>query len=561
MTITLRSRNAPGQAATVGANPSQPTPPLRQQSHAAASTSGRGDGGGGGRGQGRGRGSGRPPQPSGVKKPARTVRALVRAPPVGGASGTPTPTTPDPAARSLAATSPALHAFAVTAPFWVPAFAEAAREGLARVAAAVGVEGAETGPPFPAPPPSAWSRLDLGAAAASGFPARAGAAPPPPGGGYPPLLCLASGDPGTRPRRARPPVGAPALNFLPGTAAAGGGALPGAAAYFAPPASTARPGPVRAGGPGRAVALGPGGGRALVPGRDVLITLAFSSAAAGAGGGGGRLLAELVCLPSATLASLRDAFTAARLCPSDAALAALGRAVPGACLHVEGVIYEDDRAVSGGGPSYGAPIVGWAAGEGLRGPPPPVPGGGQEAGPPVAAPPARPAGGGGRRAPPQPPPPHPPRPPFRAGAMTTAGLGWVRTAGVDGEGATTPTPLRAGGGAGACFTHQGGCEHAVAVRDVRLAAPGDAAAPPPPGHHHPPPPTTGDFPLLTFRARPAKKRACSLCGTARAAKVTSSDPHAPAAPAFWCAPCYEAFHYGRDGRLLYDHRVADYHGG
>ena len=153
--------------------------------------------------------------------------------------------------------------------------------------------------------------------------------------------------------------------------------------------------------------------------------------------------------------------------------------------------------------------------------------------------------------------------------MTRAGLGWARTGeGTDASPPTppppgppptsVPTPLRAGGGAGACLTHEGGCEHAVAVRDVRLAVPGDVA-PPPPGH--PPSPTTGDFPLLTFRARPAQKRACSLCGTARAAKVTAADAHAPSVPAFWCGPCYEAFHYGADGRLLHDHRVADYHGG
>ena len=257
---------------------------------------------------------------------------------------------------------------------------------------------------------------------------------------------------------------------------------------------------------------------------------------------------------------MRDAFTAAGLCPSDAALAGLGQAVPGACLHLEGVLYDDDRAVGAGlGPSYAGPVVAWAAGEGLRGPAPPGEGEGTEAGVPTpAAGGARGRSKGGTTTA----APAPPRPPFRAGAMTAAGLGWCEEPGAPGSATPTPTPLRLGGGGGAVFTHQGGCEHAAAVRDVRLAAPADAAGQAPPGHHHyPPPPTAGDFPLLTFRARPAKRRACSACGVARAAKVTAADRHAPAVPAFWCGPCYEAFHYGADGQLLYDHRVADYHGG
>ena len=342
---------------------------------------------------------------------------------------------------------------------------------------------------------------------------------------------------------------------------------------------------------GRAIALGPGGGRLLVPGRDVLVTLSLSEAGKperplrelvllatptrpGGGGGGGEGgeggrgdRSEPSPSPSQTLLDARDAFRSA--CAADDAGEELGVSVAGGYCAVEGVIHTDNRAASSS-PScppdppalpvdYASPILEFLAATGVCGPLPPREGEGAE---------ARAAElGRGRRgrargraatstsaaaaAPPRP-------PPWRAGDLSTALL--------------SDLTLRLGGGSGYVFCHQGGCEHALSVRDVRLAASADASdafnAVSSPGgetaeeegERHPP--TTGDFPLVIFKARPPKARSCQSCGSRRATKATWRDAAAPTDPAFWCSSCYADAHYDDSGSLLVpDHRVVGYRGG
>ena len=64
------------------------------------------------------------------------------------------------------------------------------------------------------------------------------------------------------------------------------------------------------------------------------------------------------------------------------------------------------------------------------------------------------------------------------------------------------------------------------------------------------------------QAVPRRQR-CGICGTDSlrskvATKVTYDDRLAASTPAFWCTECYEAMHYDKSGRLLYQHMVFPY---
>eukprot|EP00884_Botryococcus_braunii_P004191 jgi/Botrbrau1/13773/Bobra.0056s0028.1 len=107
--------------------------------------------------------------------------------------------------------------------------------------------------------------------------------------------------------------------------------------------------------------------------------------------------------------------------------------------------------------------------------------------------------------------------------------------------------LRVGGGGGAVYCHQGCCEHALSILDVRRIHPDD-------------PQDISTYPLVTFRLKQQRKRCC-ICATHMAVLVTYEDKLAPESPAFWCKNCYEMLHYGSDLNLKYYHRVFDYHGG
>ena len=429
--------------------------------------------------------------------------------------------------RDVAIASPALRPWFCSRPFRVAEFARAAREAMEEVDRVLLGSGPATAP--------------LAAAA---------------------LLSEAAAAPSAASSLLPPPPAAPAT--------------PAAAPL--PVDSTGRPRPQQLELPpliplGRAIALGPGGGRALTPGRDVLVTLSLSEA-----GRPERPLRELVLLATAppsgrgeagggshrsqSLQDARDAFRNA--CPADAAAEELGVGVSGAYCAVEGIIHTDGRRVtdtaSPSSPSpvdYAAPILEFLAATGSLGPLPPREGEGSEAraAAPLAGRRNRRRGGGGARAPaPPPPPPGPPPPPWRAGDLSASLLHELT--------------LRLGGGSGYVFCHQGGCEHALSVRDVRLACAADAPGPASnasPGasdddERHPP--TTGDFPLVLFKSRPPKARSCQSCGSRRAAKATWRDSAGPSDPSFWCLRCYDDAHYDDGGRLLVpEHRVVEYRGG
>ena len=340
---------------------------------------------------------------------------------------------------------------------------------------------------------------------------------------------------------------------------------------------------------GKAIALGPGGGRSLVAGKDVLVTLALSEA-----GKPERPLREVVLLAtpgekgdSQTLQDARDAFKMA--CLADAAMEELGVSVQGAYCAVEGVVFADRRRKksrsataaaaagnAGAAPSspaaaalppvvdYATPILDFLAATGVKGPAPPGEGEGAEARAAAAMRKKKSSTSSSSAA--------DAAPPWRAGDLSAAAL--------------SDLTLRLGGGSGYVFCHQGGCEHALCVRDVRLACGDDAAVvvsssstPSAAGsaaaalalegtieqlddedERHSP--TTGDFPLVLFRARPPKSRSCQSCGSRRAKKATWSDAAAPSDPAFWCSSCYADAHYGDSGELLVPgHRVVEYRGG
>jgi hypothetical protein len=386
-------------------------------------------------------------------------------------------------------------------------------------------------PPYPSPP----SSHDGGDSDASASDASASPPPPPPSApppavrGRTPVATLA---PGARDRlpplaRAGPhlhPLGVTSPVVAADFAAASGAALAKVRAAVAgtapldvaaalaaagaprPPAAPPPAAPLPPAGP---VPLGPGGGRGLEPGTDVLITVAISEY-----GRAARPLATLVLVASSS--TWADVATHAP-CPADAALASLGTGAAGRYVAAEGVILVDAGAEARGGPDLAAPILAFLEELGTKAPAPPD----------RPAPEARPARGR---------PPAGPRP-WAKGALADAPL--------------STQPLRAGGGAAYVFCHQGGCEHALAVRDVRLATAADAAT----GA------TLGDFPLLAHRARPPLRRLCCACRTTRAAKAVWDSARAPGDPSFWCGGCYARFHYDAAGALAAPHRVVDYVGG
>ncbi|KAI9189582.1 hypothetical protein H9P43_001015 [Blastocladiella emersonii ATCC 22665] len=89
------------------------------------------------------------------------------------------------------------------------------------------------------------------------------------------------------------------------------------------------------------------------------------------------------------------------------------------------------------------------------------------------------------------------------------------------------------------LVHQGACEHLVIVQNIRLWNP--VADPP-----------ETSYPRTTFK-RHTRRQRCTVCDYRAARYVTRGDRHAVANPCRWCAECYTAFHYARDGvTLLYD---------
>ena len=256
---------------------------------------------------------------------------------------------------------------------------------------------------------------------------------------------------------------------------------------------------------------GPGGGRPLRPGRDILITISVSDAAKPA-----KPALDAVFVGGEEL-TWRKVVEAAP-CGTPAALARLGHRATGAYVAMEGAILVDGEALRTGGADYAAPLLALLALAGVSAPAPP----------PRPAPEAGPLRG-------RPPPAE--DTPWRTGD-------W-------GERPLAASVLRCGGGGGGVFGHAGACEHALSIRDVRLATASDASG----GV------TTGDFPIVVARAQSARGRKCGACRRDRAARAVWACADAPGDPSFWCWPCYEAFFYDCRRELSRDHRVVVYEGG
>ncbi len=75
------------------------------------------------------------------------------------------------------------------------------------------------------------------------------------------------------------------------------------------------------------------------------------------------------------------------------------------------------------------------------------------------------------------------------------------------------------------YTHQGSCEHALRVRDVRRACAADARG-------------RDAYPLLTYATERPRKR-CAICDSLLATKVVYGSRLAPESPCFFCDECFQ----------------------
>ena len=95
--------------------------------------------------------------------------------------------------------------------------------------------------------------------------------------------------------------------------------------------------------------------------------------------------------------------------------------------------------------------------------------------------------------------------------------------------------LRRGTNFVAGYVHAGACEHRLSVTDVRLAHGTDVLS-------------WDAYPLEVRSCWPTR-RVCDCCFVTPAVKVSHQDRHAPDAPAFWCAECFQRLHCMPDGTL------------
>jgi hypothetical protein len=109
--------------------------------------------------------------------------------------------------------------------------------------------------------------------------------------------------------------------------------------------------------------------------------------------------------------------------------------------------------------------------------------------------------------------------------------------------------LRLGPGAPGLYCHQGGCEHLIVFKDVRLH---DPTVDPALISQYP-------YKLSTPSATLVVHRHCEACGLRVARRVTYDDRSAPHTPFFWCDECFRLMHYDAQGRALYtDYKVFPY---
>eukprot|EP00873_Tetraselmis_striata_P016577 jgi/Tetstr1/436841/TSEL_025618.t1 len=95
--------------------------------------------------------------------------------------------------------------------------------------------------------------------------------------------------------------------------------------------------------------------------------------------------------------------------------------------------------------------------------------------------------------------------------------------------------LRVGSGAGYIYCHQGCCQHAIAVADVRRV-------------HATDPQRRDQYPFLVFQAQPLKRK-CRICKHRAAMKVTTESDVSPDPVCFFCQECYLKLHFNTSGCL------------
>ncbi|RKP38460.1 snRNA-activating protein complex, subunit 3 [Dimargaris cristalligena] len=98
------------------------------------------------------------------------------------------------------------------------------------------------------------------------------------------------------------------------------------------------------------------------------------------------------------------------------------------------------------------------------------------------------------------------------------------------------------------FMHQGDCEHTLVITDVRKPIPLHDAN------------NALVYPRQSFRCF-QKRHRCRMCRNAPSDLVTADDFYSGQNPCFFCQNCYDLFHYGDKGELLYEYKVFPYVGG
>ena len=96
------------------------------------------------------------------------------------------------------------------------------------------------------------------------------------------------------------------------------------------------------------------------------------------------------------------------------------------------------------------------------------------------------------------------------------------------------------------YCHQGDCEHCIIVTDMRLINPKKDCM------------NEYAYPVCIYK-QILKRQKCGVCDMYPAVYVTYGDKYTTHNPFFFCKRCWHAFHYDKNGRLLYsDFKVFDY---
>ncbi|KYQ93004.1 hypothetical protein DLAC_05608 [Tieghemostelium lacteum] len=87
------------------------------------------------------------------------------------------------------------------------------------------------------------------------------------------------------------------------------------------------------------------------------------------------------------------------------------------------------------------------------------------------------------------------------------------------------------------YCHQGHCEHLMVFEELRMLNINDQQ-------------DINLYPIIKYQSK-LRRRKCKVCDIYPAKYVTYGDPNVPESPYFFCDECYRAFHYSKEGFLLY----------